>query len=174
MFDANVFDLSSNDQAALVAKINDLLELERSAKETGQKAAGRILATVLPTCKKVTWEVQVESNDSGSFDRTVDSVTLHFTDRDEVEFPAGDDADYAVLCQFSEDDKNEADVGEEDSVAATLYAKELKISMRDYESLVVAMSTIVWTYPDDEQFYPESASAAAAKSGATSSADSAV
>lgn len=167
MFDAKVFDVSSNDPAMLVAKIGDLWELEKRAKQTAQMAAGSLVATVLPTCKKITWETQCESNDSGGFYTCVDSVTLHFSDRDAVEFPAGDDADYAVRCQF-DTDAVAADVDEEASVASALYAKELKIATHDYEHLVAAVSTIVWSYPDDETFVPEKARAAPAESGAIS------
>lgn len=152
-FDSAILHTVSVDTAALVGQLDALYSLRQDVHAQAKRVATAIIAKALPTCTHIDWRCELEYDDAGGTYPSVDTVTLKFSDRADVEFPAREDyREMAVDMTFEEERlqaiEHEHPELDEDERVDLAYAQTLGVTRDTIPALLQAVVHLVWDDPD--------------------------
>lgn len=98
MFSTVSLAAPATDSSSLHAHLGHINELCERARTAATATATALVASLLPTCSRISWSVEYENGDDGTTFATVSDVLLTFSDRVDVSFPAyeHDEGDLAL------------------------------------------------------------------------------
>jgi len=158
--DPSSLDLAAaaGDPERLATCMNVLARLSYQADAESVRAASALVATVLPTCNRLTWDAEYEYGDNGSTFPVISSATLHFADgRQDVAIYVREDGDTddEMNVHFGEEAQSalervtdaHPELTEEEQRVAHAYAEVLGIDPSRYPLVQQAVLRIVWSQP---------------------------